>query len=61
MRVGLGVDQLCVDPDLVIRSLDAPFEHIAYAEIATDLLRVDRLVFVGERGIPRDHKHMRDP
>jgi hypothetical protein len=44
MRVGLGIDQLDVDADLVARSTDAPFEHIADAQLAADLLRVDRLV-----------------
>ena len=40
----------------VARSPDAPFEHIAHPQFAADLLRVDRLVPVGERGIARDHE-----
>ena len=61
MRVGLGIDQLGVDADLVARPPDAPFQHIAHAQLAADLLRVDRLVLIGERGIARDHEHIRDP
>ena len=44
MRIALGVDQLGVDPDLVAGSLDAAFEQVANAELAANLLRVDRLV-----------------
>ena len=29
MRVGSGIDQLRVDADLVTRSANAPFQHIA--------------------------------
>jgi len=56
VRVGLGVDQLGVDPDLVGRPPHAAFEHIAHAQFAADLLCVDRLVPVGKRGVARDHK-----
>jgi hypothetical protein len=61
MRVGLGIDQLGVYAELVARPPDAPFEHIAHAQLATNLLRVDRLVPVGKRGIARDHEHVRHP
>ena len=33
MRVRRGIDQLGADTDLVARSPDAPFEHIANAEL----------------------------
>jgi len=58
MRVGRGIDQLGVDAELAARSPDAPFEHVAHAKLAADLLRVDRLVPVRERGIARDHEHV---
>jgi hypothetical protein len=53
MRVGLGIDQLGVDADLVARSPDVASQHIADAQIATDLLCVNLLALVGERGIAR--------
>ena len=61
MRVGQGIDQLGVDSNPVARPPDASFEHIAHAQFAADLLRVDRLVPVRERGISRDHEHIREP
>jgi hypothetical protein len=61
MRVGRGIDQLSVDAELIARPPDAPFEDIAHAELAADLLRVDGLVPVGERGIARDHEHILEP
>src|ERR1700737_2138350 len=61
MRVGRGIDQLGVDAEVVARSPNAPFEHIAYAQLAADLLRVDPLVPVRERGIARDYEHILEP
>ena len=61
MRIGRGTDQLGVDAELVAGPPDAPFEHIAHAQLAANLLRVDGLVPVRERGIPRDHEHIREP
>jgi len=61
MRVGRGIDELGVDADLAAGPTDASFEHIAHAEVAANLLRVDRLIPVGERGIARDHEHIREP
>ena len=61
MRVGRSIDQLGIDAELVARSPDTPFEHIAHAQLPADLLRVDRLVPIGERGIARDHEHAHDP
>ena len=51
MCVSCGIDQLRVDADLVARSTDTPFEYIAHAKLAADLLRVDRLVPISESGI----------
>jgi hypothetical protein len=61
MHVGLGVDQLGADADLIARPPDAAFQYIAHAELAADPLRINRLVSIGEGGIPRDHEHIRDP
>jgi len=61
MGVVLGVDQLDVDANLVARPADTAFEHIAHTELAADLLRVDRIVPIGESGVPRDHEHVREP
>jgi hypothetical protein len=49
MGVGLGVDQLGVDTDLVARPPDAAFEDIAHTKIASDLLGIDPFVLVSER------------
>ena len=61
VRISLGIDQLSVDAHLLDRPLDAPFQHIANAQLAPDLLRVDRLVLVGEGGIARDYEAAGDP
>jgi hypothetical protein len=61
MRVGRGVDQLGVDAEPVARPPDAPFEHVAHTKLAADLLGVDGLVPIGERGIARDHEHILEP
>ena len=61
MRVALGVDQLRANAYLLARSLDAPLQHITHTELAADLLGVDQLVPIGERGIARDHEHVREP
>jgi hypothetical protein len=61
MRVGRGIDQLSINAELVARPANAPFQHIAHTRLAADLLRVDRLVPVRERGIARDHEHARHP
>jgi hypothetical protein len=61
MGVGLGIDQLRVDAHLVPRPLDDPLQNIAHAQLAADLLRVDRLASIGEGGITRDHETVRDP
>ena len=42
MRVGRGVDQLGVDANPVLRSLDTAFQHVTHAELTADLFRVDR-------------------
>src|ERR1700730_17343144 len=59
MSVGLGIDQLRVDADLVTRPTDASFEDITHAQLAPDLLHFYRLVPIGERGIARGYEHGR--
>jgi len=61
MRISLGIDQLGVYADLAPRSPDAPFQHIAYTQLTANLLGVDGLVPVGERGIARNHETVGDP
>ena len=61
MRVGFSIDHLGGDADPVSRELDISFDHIAHTELAADLLRVDRLAPIGERGIARDHETAFDP
>jgi len=61
MRVGLRIDQLNVDADLFAPTLHASFQHIAHPQLAADPPGVDRLVSIGERSVPRDHEHARDP
>src|SRR4029077_5913311 len=55
-RTRFGIDQLRVDSDLLAGALDAPFKNIAYPELAADLLYIDRLVLVSERGVARNHQ-----
>ena len=50
------VDQLHIHADLVAAAPHAALEHIADAELATDLLRIDRFALVGEGGVARDHE-----
>jgi hypothetical protein len=61
MRVGLGIDQLGAHTDPVARPLDAPFQHIAHSQLAPDLPCISRSVPISERGIARDHGHLREP
>src|SRR4029077_18861443 len=56
MRVGISVNELGGDANPLVRALDAPFEHIAYAQLGADLLRADPPALIGERGIARDHE-----
>jgi hypothetical protein len=61
MRIGCGIDQLGADADPVARSPDAPFQHVAHTQLAADLLGIDGLVSIRERGVARDHEHILDP
>ena len=41
--VGLGVDELGVDPHAIAENLHAPLQHVPNAQIAPDLLHVSVL------------------
>jgi hypothetical protein len=61
MRIAFGVDELGVDADLVARSPDASFQHIAHTELAADLPRVHSLIAISECCRARNHDHTYDP
>jgi hypothetical protein len=48
MRAAGGVDQLHIDPDLLAETTDATFEQAVHAEVAADLLHIDRFVLAGK-------------
>jgi hypothetical protein len=50
----LGIDQLGVDPDLVARPPDTPFQHVAHVQLAADLLCFYRSALIGEGSTPGD-------
>jgi hypothetical protein len=56
MRAGLGRNELRVDRDRLADAPHAPFERVAHVEVAAELLCVDRLALIGERGLVRDHE-----
>jgi hypothetical protein len=60
MRAGASVDQLLGDPHPVPGCANRPFEHIANAELAPDLLHIDGLPFVGEARIAGDDEEPAD-
>lgn len=61
MRAGLSVYELRIDAHPIAASQDAPFEHIPNAKFAPDLLEIDRLALVGERGVPGDDEGAANP
>ena len=56
MRAGRRIDELAGDPHPLARLAHAAFEHVAHAQLAPDLLHVDRPALVGEAGVARDHE-----
>ncbi len=56
MRAVLTIDQLHVDLNLIAHPPHAALEHIANAQVAADLLRVDGFPLVSERGVSGDHE-----
>jgi len=55
-----GIDELRSDAHAVGGAADAAFEHVANAELASDLPDVDRLAFVGEARISRNDEQRAD-
>src|SRR5215469_8512889 len=54
MCAGFSVDQLRGYPETTAGFAHRTFEHIAHAELAPDLLHIDRLALVRETRIPGD-------
>jgi len=50
MFAGLGFDHLRGDANAIAELAQTPFEHIAHAELAPDLLHIDGAALVSERG-----------
>jgi hypothetical protein len=53
---GRAVDQLGGDAHAAAVLADAPLKDVTHPEFAPDLAYVDRLAFIDERRIARDHK-----
>ena len=49
VRRGGRINKLGSDANPIIGSTDAAFEHVAHAQLATDLLYIDRAALVRER------------
>ena len=60
MRAGEGVDQLRGDAHPAAALPDRAFEHIPHAELAPDLLHIDRSTLVGEARIAGDDEEPAD-
>jgi hypothetical protein len=61
MRSGRGVDQLCRNSHPVANFSDAALEDVAYAQLPTNLLHIDRLPLVRERRVARNDKEPAQP
>ena len=60
MCLGVGLDQLHVDPREAAGLLDAAFHHVPHAQYVADLARARGISFVGYGGGAGDHEHSRD-
>ena len=60
MPAAPGIDELGGDAYAIAGLADAALEHEPHAELAADLLHLDRLALVGEGGVPRDHEQAGD-
>ena len=60
MRIGLRVNQLHADPDLVGRFLHATFKNISYAKLLRDLGNIARCALITLRGSARNYFQIRD-
>ena len=61
MPAGFSVNELRIHAHALSRLADAPFEHVAHAELASDLFHVNRLALEREGGIARDHERAGQP
>src|SRR4029077_6836288 len=52
------VDELAGNADAVARLAHTTFQHVAHAEVATDLLHIDRLALVGEGRVACDYMQL---
>ena len=60
MCLGVGLDQLHVDPREAAGLLDAAFQHVAHAQRIADLARARGFSFVDPGGRAGDDEHSRD-
>jgi hypothetical protein len=61
MMAGLSFDQLARNPDTIPGPTDTPLKNVPDPQIAPYLSNIDRLAFVGERGVPGDHEEPPHP
>ena len=59
VRAARGIDELAGNAHPVARLADAAFQHVTHAEVAADLLHVDRLALVGKARVACDHVQLR--
>src|SRR4029077_19781754 len=56
MSAGLRVDELDVDAQPIAGPLNAALQHITDVQLTPDLLQINMLSLVAERGVAPDHK-----
>ena len=61
MRAGRGLDQLRGDAHSIGGLAHATLQHIAHAELASDLLHIDAAALISEAQIAGDHEEPADP
>ena len=60
MRAGRGLDQLRGDAHSIGGLAHATLQHIAHAELASDLLHIDAAALISEAQIAGDHEEPSD-
>ena len=60
MPAAAGIDELRRDAHAIAGLADAALEHEAHAQVASDLLHLDRPALVAEGGVARDHEQGRN-
>ena len=61
MRAGRGLDQLRGDAHSIGGLAHATLQHIAHAELASDVLHIDAAALISEAQIAGDHEEPADP